>query len=65
LGFWQQAKSQEDQRNLTIEDSWLYFLHGWTEVIVEVLDIKLADALFRKLAEVVEDLKSGLIFTPR
>ncbi len=46
LGFWQQAKSQEEQRNLTVEDGWLYFLHGWTEVIVEVLDIKLDDALF-------------------
>lgn len=39
LLFMDQARSQQDLRNLQIEDGWAYFIHGWTQVIAEVFDI--------------------------
>jgi shikimate 5-dehydrogenase len=38
LVFMDQAQAQEKSKNLTIEDGWVYFLHGWTRVISEVFD---------------------------
>jgi len=34
--FLDQARAQQKARNLTIEDGWVYFIHGWTRVIAEV-----------------------------
>ena len=45
-----QAEAQAAQRNLTIEDGWNYFLYGWTQVIAEVFEIELTDAMFKQLA---------------
>ena len=39
LEFMHQAEAQKDARNLTIEDGWTYFIHGWTQVIAEVFHI--------------------------
>jgi len=39
LVFLDQARAQKRARNLTIEDGWVYFIHGWTRVIAEVFDI--------------------------
>jgi len=39
LKFLQQANRQKEERNLTIEDGWIYFIHGWTRVIAEVFHI--------------------------
>ena len=39
LVFLDQARAQKADRNLTIEDGWVYFIHGWTRVIAEVFDI--------------------------
>lgn len=39
LVFLDQAKSQHTARHLQIEDGWIYFIHGWTQVIGEVFDI--------------------------
>ena len=41
LLFLDQAKRQELDRNLTIEDGWVYFIHGWTRVIAEVFHIEI------------------------
>lgn len=65
LDFWHQAMAQKESRNLTIEDGWLYFLHGWTQVIAEVLHIDLDDATFARLAEIAEELRPPLVYTPR
>ncbi len=40
LRFMHQALEQKAQSNLTVEDGWIYFIHGWTQVIAEVFDIK-------------------------
>ncbi len=37
--FLDQARAQAKSRNLTVEDGWVYFIHGWTRVIAEVFDI--------------------------
>ena len=39
LEFMHQAEAQKDARDLTIEDGWTYFIHGWTQVIAEVFHI--------------------------
>jgi len=36
LLFLDQARAQAKQRQLRIEDGWVYFLHGWQRVIAEV-----------------------------
>ncbi len=49
LDFLHQAEKQEESRNLTVEDGWVYFLHGWSQVIAEVLHIDLSPELFQEL----------------
>jgi len=41
LLFLDQARAQQEERNLRIEDGWLYFIHGWTRVIAEVFHARL------------------------
>jgi len=36
LVFLDQARAQQKAKSLTIEDGWVYFIHGWTRVIAEV-----------------------------
>lgn len=49
LDFMHQALAQIDSRNLQVEDGWVYFLHGWSQVIAEVLHIELTPDLFKDL----------------
>jgi shikimate 5-dehydrogenase len=41
LVFLDQARRQQSQRRLQVEDGWTYFIHGWTQVIAEVFDIEI------------------------
>ncbi len=41
LLFLEQAKAQSAARALHVEDGWVYFIHGWTQVIAEVFHIDL------------------------
>jgi shikimate 5-dehydrogenase len=49
LDFMHQALTQVDARNMRVEDGWVYFLHGWSQVIAEVLQIDLTPELFKEL----------------
>lgn len=49
LGFLHQAQRQRAGRNLRVEDGWVYFLHGWSQVVAQVLHIELTDNLFAQL----------------
>uniref|UniRef100_A0A7C1JAR3 Shikimate dehydrogenase n=1 Tax=Caldilinea aerophila TaxID=133453 RepID=A0A7C1JAR3_9CHLR len=49
LLFLHQALRQQQTRHLRVEDGWLYFLHGWSQVIAQVLHIELSDELFARL----------------
>jgi shikimate dehydrogenase len=57
LDFMHQALAQQTSRRLHVEDGWLYFLHGWTQVIAQVFHISLDDALFARLASVAESIR--------
>jgi oxalate decarboxylase/phosphoglucose isomerase-like protein (cupin superfamily)/shikimate 5-dehydrogenase len=52
LQFLHQALAQRETRQVRVEDGWLYFLHGWTQVIAEVLKVRIDEPLFRRLAMV-------------
>lgn len=39
LIFLDQANNQKEAHSLQIEDGWIYFIHGWTQVIAEVFDV--------------------------
>ncbi len=65
LDFWHQAMAQRESRNVNVEDGWLYFLHGWTQVIAEVLHIEFDEMTFNKLVEVAEELRPTLVYIPR
>ena len=56
LRFLVQARVQQQEVELIVEDGWIYFIHGWTQVIAEVLDVEIGpqdiDQLSRIAAEV-------------
>jgi shikimate dehydrogenase len=57
LDFMHQALAQVETRHVKVEDGWLYFLHGWTQVVAEVLHIDLTPELFRQLAVLAESVR--------
>ena len=65
LDFWHQAMAQRESHNLFVEDGWLYFLHGWTQVIAEVLNITMDHETFEKLAGIAEGMRPKLGYQPR
>jgi len=44
-----QALRQVEERELTVEDGWIYFVHGWSQVVAQVLHVDLTPELFAKL----------------
>jgi len=58
LDFMHQALSQKDERGLHVEDGWVYFLHGWTQVVFQVLHIELTEELFDRLDNAAEVVRS-------
>lgn len=57
LQFLEQALAQRGERNLVVEDGWVYFLHGWTQVIAQALDVKLDESTFNRLAAIAEVIR--------
>jgi len=60
LVFLDQARAQQETRNLRIEDGWLYFIHGWTRVIAEVfrVDIPVDGPVFDELSAIAARVRS-------
>jgi shikimate 5-dehydrogenase len=58
LDFLRQARRQERTRDLRVEDGWLYFLHGWSEVIAEVFHVELTPERFELLSTEAEVIRS-------
>ncbi len=58
LHFLRQARASQAARHLRVEDGWIYFVHGWLQVIAEVFQIAIPsqgpefDALCRIAAAV-------------
>jgi shikimate 5-dehydrogenase len=65
LDFWHQAMEQISSRQVIVEDGWLYFLHGWTQVVSEVLDLPIPPETFEVLAELAAELRPALTHMPR
>ena len=61
LVFLDQARSQQAARGLQIEDGWVYFLHGWTSVLRDVLSVPIPSEgpLFDELAQAAAELRIG------
>ncbi|WP_207890457.1 shikimate dehydrogenase family protein [Rubrobacter taiwanensis] len=49
LDFLRQARARQRELNLTVEDGWRYFLHGWSEHIAEVFHLRLSPELLQQL----------------
>jgi shikimate 5-dehydrogenase len=59
LDFLRQARENQAERRLTIEDGWIYFIHGWTRVIAEVfhVDIPTSGPVFDDLCRIAEGIR--------
>jgi shikimate 5-dehydrogenase len=57
LEFLQQARRQQAERGLVVEDGWRYFVHGWTQVIADVFDIPMPRARVDELALVAAGVR--------
>ncbi|PWJ50593.1 shikimate dehydrogenase family protein [Faecalicatena contorta] len=54
LLFKHQAEAQAAEKNLHVEDGWIYFIHGWTQVISEVFHIDIQGDLLNKLSDIAK-----------
>ncbi len=57
LDFMHQSLAQVESRKVKVEDGWLYFVHGWTQVVAQVLHFDLTPALFDKLNEAASTVR--------
>lgn len=59
LLFLDQARAQEKEHSLFIEDGWIYFIHGWTRVIAEVfhIDIPTEGPEFDELSHIAANVR--------
>ncbi len=57
LRFMQQALAQQATRDLTVADGWVAFLHGWTGVIAQVLDLEIDPPTFARLSTIAAALR--------
>jgi shikimate 5-dehydrogenase len=59
LDFLQQARAQEDRRDLQVHDGWPYFIYGWTAVIEEVFDLELTPQHLAELTAIADDERAA------
>ncbi len=57
LDFMHQSLAQVESRNLKVEDGWIYFVHGWTQVVAQVLHFDLTPDLFNRLNEAASSVR--------
>lgn len=58
LEFLAQARSQQEERGVTVEDGWRYFIHGWSQVIGEVFDLEMTPQIVERLSQAAEQARS-------
>ena len=61
LDFMHQALAQVESRKVTVEDGWLYFVHGWTQVVAQVLHFDLTPGLFDELNQAASTVRANPI----
>ncbi len=57
LDFLHQSLTQVDSRNVKVEDGWIYFVHGWTQVVAQVLHFDLTPELFERLNQAASTVR--------
>jgi len=57
LEFLGQARAQQRERNLTVEDGWRYFVHGWSQVVADVFDIPMPPETTATLADIAAGVR--------
>lgn len=54
LVFKDQANAQKEEKNLYIEDGWIYFIHGWTQVVSEVFHVPIEGEVLEHMSEIAK-----------
>jgi shikimate dehydrogenase len=57
--FMHQAEAQAVSQNLTIEDGWTYFIHGWTQVIAEVFHVDITGNALDLCSQLAMEMRKG------
>lgn len=57
LDFLHQSLAQVESRKVKVEDGWLYFVHGWTQVVAQVLHFDLTPSLFDQLNQAASTVR--------
>jgi shikimate 5-dehydrogenase len=58
LDFLHQSLAQVESRKVKVEDGWIYFVHGWTQVVAQVLHFELTPDLFDKLNQAASSVRA-------
>jgi shikimate 5-dehydrogenase len=59
LDFMHQALAQQEDRRLAVEDGWVYFIHGWAQVIRHVLQVEIDPAMLNRLADLAARIRNA------
>jgi shikimate dehydrogenase len=59
LRFMHQALEQKEAKGLHVEDGWIYFIHGWTQVIQEVFHIDISPVKFDEVSKIAQTTRTG------
>ena len=57
LRFLAQARAQQQARRLTVEDGWIYFVHGWSQVVAEVFHLEIGPEQIKELSRIASDVR--------
>ena len=57
LQFLVQARRQRSDKDLVVEDGWIYFIHGWTQVIAEVFHIEIGPDKIAELSQIATEVR--------
>ena len=52
LLFKEQAERQQAEKNLKVEDGWMYFIYGWTQVIADVFDTEILGERLKEMDKI-------------
>ena len=57
LEFLAQARAQQRDRDLLVEDGWGYFVHGWSQVVADVFDIPMPPGTVEELSRIAANFR--------
>ena len=59
LIFMRQAQAQAEERKLHVEDGWVYFIQGWTQVVAEVFDVRIEGEVLERMSDIAMSMMGG------